>query len=74
MYAELESLFIRNGWTFKVDGELKVPSDEDIETVLDELVSKIVDEPRGTQIEFSHFVVRKTTETHYDLFVHFGEL
>jgi hypothetical protein len=74
-YERLRRLFVEHNLTWNIDGEQVVPSTEQIQDVLasmrKELSSVLYD---GTpQIELGHLILQKNA-SHYDLYVHIGEL
>lgn len=64
--------FFVNGWTWRVGGELIVPSEDDIAKTLDRMKEVLYTEPDGTQMELGRLIMRKDAEG-YEVYVYLGD-
>lgn len=71
---QIEMLFKARGYKWRIGGELRFPTAEDIEKVL-RTAKASIDMDGGTevQLEIGRLIVRKDAG-HYDVYVYFGEL
>lgn len=68
---ELETIFRRRQWKWKVDGELIVPTRDDILETLELMHARLADEPSGTWLELGHMILIKTNGL-MDVYMHHG--
>lgn len=71
---QIEMLFKARGYKWRIGGEQRFPTSEDIEKVL-RTAKASIDMDGGTevQLEIGRLIVRKEAG-HYDVYVYFGEL
>ncbi len=69
---EIYSMLITSGRKWRIGGELKAPTREDILTVLDRLSQAVYDGEVGTQAQTGGILVQRDEE-HYDVYIHIGE-
>lgn len=74
-YRRLESLFKEQGIQWKIDGELKAPTANDIWRVVTESRRQLAELPPGgqPQLEIGRLIVQKNG-LHYDVYLHMGEI
>lgn len=70
---EIESIFLLHDYKWRIDGELRAPSSEDIETVI-ERAKTYLDE--GGSIEIGRLIIQKMDQDKelYDVYVHVGSI
>lgn len=74
MIAErLASLFEERQYRWKIDGQLSVPSQKDIQDVIDEAQSRLLTEPVGTWLEIGRLIFIKSP-ANLDIYVLFESL
>jgi hypothetical protein len=69
--GELSKVFKDKGYTWKVDGVLTVPSQQDILETLEEMVRQLEHVPSGTWMELGHLILIKTGRF-IDVYMHHG--
>jgi len=69
--SELAKRFKENGWTWNFNQGPVVPTEEDIQAVLDEAAVRLYNEPVGAQLEIGRLVIKKKTIGH-DVYVYVG--
>lgn len=74
-YRGLEGLFKERGIKWRIDGELKEPSANDIWRVCAEARKQLAALPPGgqPQLEIGRLIIQKNG-LHYDVYVHIGEI
>lgn len=68
---ELSKIFKDKGYTWRVDGVLTVPSQQDILETLEEMVRQLEHVPSGTWMELGHLILIKTGRF-IDVYMHHG--
>lgn len=68
---ELGKVFKDKGYTWRVDGVLTVPSQQDILETMREVDERLATEPSGTWLELGHLIFIKT-ESFIDVYMHHG--
>jgi hypothetical protein len=68
---ELESLFILKGYEWKIDGELRIPTAEDISDVFERAKEML---SVGDSIEIGRLIINEYDTDLYDVYVKIGEL
>lgn len=65
MYEAIAKFFNERGWRWSFKGKGKiVPSEEDVEILLDEVANQLYDEPVGTQLQVGRLIIIKTDTGH----------
>lgn len=72
MIERIVEIFEENDYRWSINGELIVPSADDLTETLDQLVNRIKDEPDFTQIELGRLIVKKAGDK-YGVYVHIGD-
>jgi hypothetical protein len=63
--TELERLFVRYGYQWKIDGALRVPDVQDIRMTIDRAIELLYNESSPTaQIEIGRLVIKKSEGFH----------
>ena len=75
IFEDLHLHFVINNYTWRVDGEDKVPTAEDIESAV-ERAKELLDEIDGGTLTVGHLVIAKMDANRdvYDIYVHQGTL
>ena len=75
IFLDIQLHFVINNYTWKIDGEDKVPTAEDIETAV-ERAKVLLDEVGGGTLTVGHLVIAKMDADRdvYDIYVHQGTL
>lgn len=71
---EIAGLFMLNGYTWAFSGEHKVPTEADIQDTLDRAVERLYDEEPETQLEVGRLIVKKRSDSMYDVFILAGTI
>lgn len=69
--GELSKVFKDKGYTWRVDGSLTVPSQQDILETLEEMARQLEHVPSGTWMELGHLILIKTGRF-IDVYMHHG--
>lgn len=69
--GELSKVFKDKGYTWRVDGVLTVPSQQDILETLEEMTERLIHEPSGSWMELGHLILIRT-ERFVDVYMHHG--
>ena len=70
--SEVHALIVDRGIHWKIDGELKTPSEDDVARVLDKMRETLYASDDNDQIEIGHLIGIKT-EHGLDIYLHIGE-
>lgn len=69
----LASLFEERQYTWKIDGQLSVPSENDIQDVIDEAQNRLKTKPMGTWLEIGRLIFVKSPDN-LDVYVLFESI
>ena len=70
---DFKEVFDREGFTWKIDGELTVPSEQDILDTLNQMAAHMDEHPDGTQMELGHLIFIKSGRF-VDVYMHHGTI
>jgi hypothetical protein len=56
---EIHEIFTRHGYQWKIDGELRSPTVEDIKDTLDRMADVLYDEEDGAQLEVGRLIAKR---------------
>jgi hypothetical protein len=70
--SDIAKTFAENGWEWKLKRGTIVPSEEDVELMLDEAARILYDKEVGTQLEVGRLIVVKQTRGH-DVYCFVGQ-
>jgi hypothetical protein len=66
--------FMMNNLRWRIDGELVIPTEEQLQEVIDKAVERLYAEPDGAQLEVGHLIVKRRNQDLYDVFVRYGTI
>lgn len=72
-YGEIETHFAVHGYLWKIDGQLRFPTDDDIRLTVERAVTMLSKEPNGASLEVGRLLIKKSS-TNYDVYVMIGEV
>lgn len=71
---QLALLYKARNYEWSVSGEKHVPTDEDMDKMLDHIKARLDEQPGdAVQLEVGRLIVRRE-DGHLDVYVHFGEI
>lgn len=71
---KLLDLFVQLGYSWKIDGELRVPTEDDLQRVLDKAKQTLYDEPVPSQIEIGRLIIRRSKENQFETYLYIGDI
>ncbi len=66
-------IFQKQGYTWKIDGEPKQPTKEQLEDALNAMMMNLLENPDASQISMGRVMLVRS-EQHFDVYVNVGEL
>lgn len=72
--AEIALVFLSKDYKWAFDNQLKVPNAEDVQGLLDRLVTMIDDEEDDSSVECGRLIVRNSPEGNHEVFVLLGTI
>lgn len=73
-YQGIQFQFVLSSHMWRIDGELVLPTEEQLKEVIDRCVVRLYAEPEGAQIEVGHLIVKKRAGGLHDVFLHYGTI
>lgn len=70
----LAELFNRLGYTWKIGGVLKIPTQDDLEKTLDKARQALYDEPVPSELEVGRLLIRRVQPDVYETYLYIGDL
>lgn len=62
------------GYTWRIDGVLRLPTQKDLDQVLDRAKQILYDEPIPSQIEIGRLIIRQTRPGKFEHYLFMGDL
>jgi hypothetical protein len=72
LVVRLFRLFQQFGYSWKINGEDTVPSEDDLKKALDRAKELLYDEPVPSQLEVGRLIVRRWADHKFDVYLQLG--
>ncbi len=73
MLNDIFNQFVKNSWTWKIAGELNIPTLDDIKKTLDAMKKRLYDEPNGSQMELGRLIMIKDDTNIHSVYMYVGD-
>jgi hypothetical protein len=72
--VRLTDLFKSLNYRWKIGGELRTPTEDDLEKTLDIAKQKLYDQPIDSQLQVGQLLVKRYAKDKFDVYLRMGEI